>query len=521
MSKLIMEQWLGVTATQMEAAVPKKFGKSRQIMTKWLGVNTNQVEAAVPKILGKRCARLIEQSPIEESETEIPDKDTPSALQDNDHSDDGSEIEDLEYEGSGDGYESSLEPEACECGYVSGYEYDNEYDSDDYWSDDYYLIVKTLNNLTRSFEHSISCPAKGPFPIEKLPREIRLKIFRFAMPDDRMKPLHEKAHDWNNRYDSVYGKHACPDPEDFPTQGQRIPTSLFLVSKMISLEALTVFNNDVYFRMDISSFGIQARGYQTSHLECFDNHEKLATWRPFKCMRNYHLNIKSNRFCVGFNAKSGTEYIESYDEAAGKIKEWLRIVADELSERSIIRKLTVTAPCRCALNKGRFYKGRFGPKDDAAILDIFKPLKRIHMPNEVRISLQYDRCKRGMQESCAEPACVDLLDTIQTSIGRLEGEPLSEQEATWKAVKEELSHESKIIEEYQRECPRRDIYDPLDYNSSWERNDVFECLNGVETPFEDTFEHAVKVLRADMAKKREKRKAKLKEVREKRRDEML
>ncbi|KAL8925033.1 MAG: hypothetical protein Q9208_003717 [Pyrenodesmia sp. 3 TL-2023] len=374
------------------------------------------------------------------------------------------------------GYESPPPPTPCECGYVTdGSDYDrSEYsdydDYDDYDDGDchcsYCRRSKSEDGkLSRSYRHHVTCKAKTPFPFKKLPPEVRSTILRLLIPDDRTRPLHLREHDWNDEHDCYYtDDFATPECE---AAADSIPTSLFRVDKQISAEALRLFHNQTFFRMDVTPFGISARGGVTRELHSFSSHEVLAAWKAFQCMRNYHINVKSSSVCEIFDPKAMDIFSDpyTYENGAERIKEWLRLVCDELLANDVIQNLTITAPCKCAQKAAGLV-----PKDESTIADLFAPFKRIRLPNSVVISLHNDRKKKqGIQDPCRRPGCLSLAQTLQAGIGRLQGEPLSEREATWKAVKLLNHHDYKL-----NKAARK-------YACYWRDSGiegVWECLNG-------------------------------------------
>ena len=331
--------------------------------------------------------------------------------------------------------------------------------------------------------------------MEKLPPEVRHMIFRFAMPDDRFEPLHEPGHDWNKKFDDrMLGFGDCMEQE---TEPQAIPYSLFDVQGFIANEALAVFHNEVFFRMDISLFGIRTRGHLMDQVVNFKNHKTLAQWTEFENRRKYHLNIESN--AVNW-AGGGDGYRDpyTYEHGSYRIKEWIRLVSDELLAKNIIQILAITAPCRCALKAAGLL-----PKDEASILDPFTPLKRTHVPNPVTLSLHDDGRKNGIASPCIKPACLQLSQHIQTMLGRLDGEPLSEQEAIWKDCKsrycDDLEMEKKV---------GKSFHDNL-YTSI---GSVWEALSGIH-PWDTTFEEAVQKFRKRLVNREQAREEKREQAR--------
>ncbi|KAL8840419.1 MAG: hypothetical protein Q9176_003917 [Flavoplaca citrina] len=301
-------------------------------------------------------------------------------------------------------------------------------------------------------------------------------IFRLTMPDDRFEPLHEPEYDWYDKYDDrISGFDDCTEEQ---WESQAIPHSLFVVQGFIANEAPAVFHNDVYFRLDISPFGIRTRDHLTDHLEYFKNHEELAKWTEFQTRRKYHLNIKSN---TGRSA-GGRDVYEgpcSYKHGSYRIKEWIRLVSDELFAKDIIQTLIVTAPCRCALEGACVL-----PENEASIFDLFTPLKRTRVPNSVILSLHDDLCMTGIEGPCSKPACLQLTHDIQAQLGRFDGEPLSAREAIWKDCKLRYHDDAKL----EKKAPNNkdSFYDDLygDIVAVW------ETLSEIHS-WDTTFEEAV------------------------------
>ncbi|KAL8876828.1 MAG: hypothetical protein Q9192_008794, partial [Flavoplaca navasiana] len=366
--------------------------------------------------------------------------------------------------------------ERCECGYIS---HESDWDNSSDAESEYDFLGQRLDyhGLSRSYRHYVTCRAnKEPFPLEKLPPEVRRVIFRLTMPDYRFEPLHVSEYDWNDKYDGrISGFDDCMEEQWEP---QAIPHSLFVVQGFMANEALAVFHKDVYFRMDISPFGIRTRDHLTHHLKNFKNHEELAKWTEFQTRRKYHLNIKSN---TGRWTGGGDAYEDAYSYKLGscRIKEWVRLISDELFAKDIIQTLVITAPCRCALKAARVL-----PENETSIFDLFTPLKRTRVPNPVILSLHDDLGMTGIENPCSEPACLQLKHDIQAQLGRLDGEPLNEREAIWKDCKLRYHNDAKL--EKKAPSNKDSLYDDLygDIVSVW------GALSGIYSR-ETTFEEAV------------------------------
>lgn len=299
-------------------------------------------------------------------------------------------------------------------------------------------------------------------------------IFRFAMPDDRTRPLHLEDPTWDEDSDIDYETDSTSSIDDRmkpPKPAEAIPTQLFTANKSISAESLEAFRNEFYFRMDISPFAIRARHHLTDFLYeerlLVTEWDVLTRWRPFEKMRNYHLNIKSNAMRYDpYGDKDPSEY----KDGARRIKEWLRMICDELCAKDVIRNLTITAPCICAARKAKLV-----PKDESQIFDLFAPLQRLRLVNAVTLSLHNDKLDRGSKYPCRRKRCRSLADRIRANIGQLEGEPLSEQEAAWKEIKAIASSDKTFAS----------------FKGHEDVKDVWATMNGIETWPDMTFEEAV------------------------------
>ena len=322
--------------------------------------------------------------------------------------------------------------------------------------------------LLPSYYHYLSCQARGTFPLEKLPPEIRRIIFRFAMPDDRARPLHSFVHDWNDPCDYYVGEDGV-GPLYRSTARDRIPTNLFRTSSTISAEAIRILYNDTFLRLDVSPFGIHARGLFTDSLQSWDNHQVLGEWKPFDCMRNYHLNIKANAFSKYIRDGGCHRHPPDFETGLEEIQEWLRLICDEISAHNIIKYLRVTAPCECALKEARLI-----PEDLSSVLDLSKPLKRLRLATPVRVSLHHDVYGHGSESQCTRKQCLELSRRLKADVGRLCGENLSREEAIWKDLKLEVQAE-KHSREFLRGIKG---YGWSDIERNFELEEVWMCLNG-------------------------------------------
>ncbi|KAL8655462.1 MAG: hypothetical protein Q9210_000860 [Variospora velana] len=158
------------------------------------------------------------------------------------------------------------------------------------------------------------------------------------------------------------------------------------------------------------------------------------------------------------------------------------------------------------------------PIEESTVMDLLAPLKRIRVPGSVTISIHNNGTREeGDQRPCRKSDCLALAQRVRANIGRLEGEPLSEQEAIWREIKSLHQHDIETSESGVRD---HEYYWGIWGDSGIE--DVWECLDeptfdGNGENVNEAFENAVQYFhtqRAESEKKRLERKKTYEEERE-------
>ncbi|KAL8835777.1 MAG: hypothetical protein Q9170_003171 [Blastenia crenularia] len=399
------------------------------------------------------------------------------------------------------GYDRGPPPVPCTCGYIN--DGNEHHSSEERYSNRLYGNSYTSRwyslrdgNLSSSYRHHVTCKAKASFPFKDLPPEIQSMILRFLMPDDRNEPLHSQESDPDDGID-LFNINEPVVAKPIPAL---IDTGLFQVDRAISAEALRIFHHQTFVRMDVTPFGIRAREGLTGKLGSFANHKVLAGWKFFNCMRNYHLNIKSSSVRRTYGLGDLSSYLDprDYKDGADRIREWLRLICDELVTNNIIQNLTITAPCRCAQEVAKRI-----PKDDSLVADLFTPLKRIRLPNTVLISFHHDEeKKKGASNPCLQPQCLALAHVVRASIGQPQGQPLDEREAIWKDIKSLKYDNDNLARNGNRSCG----YDGTDrHQLDFSIQIIWKCLNrrgpaSNMTNEENCFQHAAQNFYDERAK---------------------
>ncbi|KAL8733029.1 MAG: hypothetical protein Q9166_002427 [cf. Caloplaca sp. 2 TL-2023] len=258
---------------------------------------------------------------------------------------------------------------------------------------------------------------KEVFPFMKLPRELQLMVIRFAMPSNGMHPLNRKLSNKNEA-----------------------PVSLFRTSKSLSAMALPIFYNEVPLYIDISPHVISyspesLRRWVGTRNYLFQSHLSIRKLQQFRVLRKYRFNLVFEP--CWFDAKP-EDRADDYSAYCRLFKEQLRVVCDTLTGNEAIQELVVTIPCLCLLDDGLVAQAY------PEIIDFLSPLHRIKVAKPVVFETTYQDRNSNRQEtiwpiSCRRTECNNLAQSIQASMGHLNGKELTSEEQTWKRIKE-LDH---------------------------------------------------------------------------------
>ncbi|KAL8774075.1 MAG: hypothetical protein Q9209_001183 [Squamulea sp. 1 TL-2023] len=206
--------------------------------------------------------------------------------------------------------------------------------------------------------------------------------------------------------------------------------------------ALPVFYKEMTVHLHVSSHvivypqGIVCnRDNLGEHL--FPSHLGIQRLPQFKRMQHYRINLIHAYWWwhINWRGNSTKEY-----SVRALLKEQLRLLSDVLSGNEMIQTLTVTLPClRCLAG----YNSTTWAY--AHLLDLLTPLRRIKVAKPVVL---IKACNSGTRKAkaiprdewwrcvCARPECEQLFQRLQGAMGNLTGEKLTDDEQTWKKVKE-------------------------------------------------------------------------------------
>ncbi|KAL9599552.1 MAG: hypothetical protein Q9219_003796 [cf. Caloplaca sp. 3 TL-2023] len=264
------------------------------------------------------------------------------------------------------------------------------------------------------------------FPFDKLPPELQLMIIRHAMPQHGLRPLPDplraSIHD-----SSAYVRHV-----EGTRHERRTVRNMLYVNRWMSSEALKLLYKEVLFRIDIEPESVRFLGQEITKEQRFRHYPILEDYVPFKYMRHFE-------FRISFEPGQYVDSLGHIDAFQFAVKEWLRMICDAMSGNRHIQELKVIIPGLCVLTDDDALAAidlRSSPSWCAPqIIDMLEPLKRLRVRTWTLSIPHYDAWLQRPSFHGRKPLCESWMRTLLKSLGPLQGEPLSQDEATWKQLK--------------------------------------------------------------------------------------
>ena len=259
----------------------------------------------------------------------------------------------------------------------------------------------------------------GVFPFEKLPVELQLMVIRFAMPQNGLRFQRQDRRYYNTTRGTQRWWYSWTRLED------HVPTGLFLTNHYLSAIALDTLHREVYMHVGVSFAVVNIFDQEMPLSDSPRNGPGLPSRVPadkmlyFTFMRRYRLNIRFGDYLVNGDPAD----FDGYFYLLSLLKENLRLTSDMLAENPDIQRLTVTFPCQCARPRGRPPRV---PKPEQ-YLTIIKRIK-VHQP--VIFIPAHGPDAQAEADLCIKPECLHLAQSMQSSLGHLNGEALSHREET-------------------------------------------------------------------------------------------
>ena len=314
------------------------------------------------------------------------------------------------------------------------------------------------DQMRNKLQQAFNATHKDAFPFEKLPPELQLEVVRFTMPPTGLRPgFRDNAPQMQD------------DPTDtnkldrFVLKGERVPVSLFQVSKAMSAMALSIFYKEVPLHIDVSTWTIwhfQEDPWDWYEDDLFPCQLQIREIPQFKHAQNYQINvILDDRWFAVMDEEW------NYSDFKRSVKERLRLVCDALANNNAIQTLTVTIPCLYCLPKrgngstsvisvpSKMSSHSHGSVSPACpgVVDFLSPLTRIKVAKRVTYSaILLDGANQFQADGplipCKRLECKDLAHSLEQSMGCLDGRELNHEEREWKRIKEVAHRHSEVLE---------------------------------------------------------------------------
>ncbi|KAL8951225.1 MAG: hypothetical protein Q9222_002788 [Ikaeria aurantiellina] len=270
---------------------------------------------------------------------------------------------------------------------------------------------------------SRDAPEEPPFPFERLPMELQANVLRFAMP--RRLLLTQ-----------------TPYPYEMSTMHKSTAISLLRVSKAVSAIAEYILKNETYLVIDFDFSGWHVgfwEGKDSCGLRLLD-HQSMFDSDGFPCppvLADIHQLRGMRRFEVNFMTSpisiiDAFFYLPEYLTPESECREKLRLICDTLAAfNDNLQHLIVRVPCTCHLENPEI--ARFAI---SWVVELLSPLRRLRVAKAVTFHIEHSHLQLfGKTATQNDAQTEQQLQILQTSLGRLTGEKLTEQEELWKSLK--------------------------------------------------------------------------------------
>ncbi|KAI4275232.1 MAG: hypothetical protein LQ337_003371 [Flavoplaca oasis] len=308
-------------------------------------------------------------------------------------------------------------------------------------------MVQTFLHVAVPPRPSVSCP------FERLPTELQRMVIHEALPNHLLRPRHPpkgvhtgRSNYWDLKINDHWGEEEessfavyLDSLKDASTETRdpKASLNLLLVSKRVSTMTRSIYDNEIPFVINIHPMCFHfLERIVNKNLYYPTYTDDLPRYPHFRRLHNFELDFNHDptwwRSCLGERHGPPGDHVwlkkGDPENWWKQMKEWVQIICDTLSRHATVHRLTIYLPCLCRLKTLELVT-----EAEVAMIDLLSPLRQLKVAQDVKfIWLHRDTTdwkaaiRRKVYVCHSKSLGGDLVRTLQTKFGRLDGELLPE-----------------------------------------------------------------------------------------------